>query len=173
MFVQWTERYSTVEKECLASARLQSPSVKLFEREWCLTNLVELITATLCVFTIQYANSVFKALRIETEEDVHKLVKFFIRKAEGKSTRHRIYPEWGGQQLATVDLPKRGPPGIADVHRAQAWVLAKRMEVQMPSLVPHQTSLTLEKGEVWETRRSHILATFAYVLTESGLNYTK
>ena len=45
---------------------------------------MELITAALCVLTIQYANSVFKALRIETEEDLHKLVKFFIRKAEGK-----------------------------------------------------------------------------------------
>ena len=46
--------------------------------------MVELITATLRVFTIQYANFVFKALRIETEEDVHKLVTFFIRKAEDK-----------------------------------------------------------------------------------------
>ena len=73
--------------------------------------------------------------------------------------------------MATVDLPKQGPPGIAEVHRAQACVLVKRMEVQMPSLVPRQTSLTLEKGG--ETRRSHILATFTYVLTESGSNYTK
>ena len=40
----------------------------------------------------------------------------------------------------------------------------------MPSLVPRQTSLTLEKGG--ETRRSHILATFTYVLTGSGSNYT-
>ena len=49
-----------------------------------MTNLVELITATLCVFTVQHANSVFKALRIETEKDVHKLVEFFICKVEDK-----------------------------------------------------------------------------------------
>ena len=170
MFVQWTERYSTVEKECLASASLQSLLDCLKENNAWLT-WWSLSLQPYYVFTIQYANSVFKfkALRIETEEDVHKLVKFFIRKAEGKrpDTESSLSEDDNSQpQLIHPNEVPQALQGFIERKHAH-WP----SEWKCPLLCHVKLVWHWRRGEECERLDNH--TTYTYVQAESGLNYTK